>query len=140
MVARRHNLTRRALLGVGLVLPALAAARMPRAATPPAAWARALCAFRRAEARLAAFRAAFERLPPAQRAFPACEAHEDRFDALESARLEALRRLLAAPAPDLAALSLKIGLTIDEAAWELTGAPTFLAALKADARRFAHRG
>jgi hypothetical protein len=132
MVARRHNLTRRALLGVGVVLPALAAARMPRRATPPSAWARALRAFRRAEARLAAFRT--------QRAFPACEALEDRFDALESARLAALRRLLAAPAPDLAALSLKIGLTIDEAAWELTGAPAFLAALKADARRFAPRG
>ena len=124
MAASRHNLTRRALLGVGLVLPALAHAKRSRAAALQPGWARALRAFRRAEARLAAaFRAAFERLPPPQRAFPACVARDDRFDALESARLAALRRLLQAPAPDLPALSLKIGLTIDEAAWELTGAP-----------------
>ena len=140
MAARRHNLTRRALLGVGLVLPALAGAKPARSAALQPGWARALRAFRRAEARLAAFRAAFERLPPEHRAFPACERHEDSFDALESARLSALRRLLEAPAPDLRALSLKIDLAIDDAAWELTGAETSLAALKADARRFAQDG
>jgi hypothetical protein len=123
-----------------LVLPALARAKPARAAALQPGWARALRAFRRAEARLAGFRAAFERLPPAQRAFPACERHEDSFDALESARLTALRRLLEAPAPDLPALFFKIGLTIDDAAWELTAAETCLAALKADARRFAHGG
>jgi hypothetical protein len=139
-MASRHNLTRRALLGAGAVLPAFAAGKGPRRAPLPCAWSRALHAFRRAEARLAAFTAAFEALPAEQRAYPACGALEDRFDTLESARLHALTRLLAAPAPALPALSLKIDLIVDDLAWELTAAPQILAALKTDARRLCARG
>jgi hypothetical protein len=97
-------------------------------------------AYRQLEARLAAFCRAESLLPPAARGFPACEPLEERFNELECARLAALRRLLRAPAPDLAALSLKIGLAIDDQAWELTDAEPCLSALKSDARRLAHGG
>lgn len=147
MAAGRHNLSRRAVLGVvaGACAshPLAARGRLLATVPIPAAaagrWIRALAACRRAEARLAAFRRAEALLPPAARAFPACEPLEERFNILECARLAALRRLLRAPAPDLAALALKIELAIDDQAWELTGAELFLATLKDDARRLAHR-
>lgn len=146
MAAGTHNLSRRAVLGVvaGACAshPLAARGRLLATVPIPAAvagrWTRALAAYRRAEARLAAFRRAESLLPPAARAFPACEPLEERFNDLECARLAALRRLLRAPAPGLAALSLKIDLTIEDQAWELTDAEPCLAALKADARRFAH--
>ena len=165
MAASRHNLTRRAMLGAGAAASLAlarggqdaAAAAGPAAASGPGApaapvlpaapspasrgrWERALAAYRRAEARLAAFRRQIEALPPEQRAFPACEPFEDRFDDLESARLAALRRLLRAPAPDLPALALKIERTVDDQAWELTAAAPCLAALKADAHRLGRSG
>lgn len=152
MVAGRHNLTRRALLGACVGVPVLLGGRRAPAAAPPdrsrrapvaAApdrWHRALTGFRQAEARLAAFADGESRLPPAARAYPACEPLEERFNDLECARLAALRRLLRAPAPDLRSLSLKIDLAVDEAAWELTGAEPCLAAIKADARRLARAG
>lgn len=49
----------------------------------------------------------------------------------------ALARLLAAPAPDLAALAAKIGLAADYEAVTLNGCEACLAALKADAMRLA---
>jgi len=151
MAAGRHNLSRRAVLGACFGAPLLLGGGGAPAAGPPQAravpktgtsdrWTRALAAFRRAEARLAAFQQAEAQLPPAARAFPACEPLEERFNDLECARLDALRRLLRAPAPDLPALARKIELTIDDQAWELTGAEPCLAALKADARRLAHAG
>jgi hypothetical protein len=98
-------------------------------------WQRALAAYRRAEARLEALRRHIDALPPEQRAFPACEPLEDRYDDLESARLARLRRLLAAPAPDLPALALKLELASDAQAWELTGCETCLEIMAGDARR-----
>jgi hypothetical protein len=50
-------------------------------------------------------------------------------------RLAALRRLFRIPAPDLAALSLKLDLAVADQAWELTGCETCLEAAAADARR-----
>jgi hypothetical protein len=85
-------------------------------------WDRALNRFRRAQQCLEA---------------AAHEADEDRYDALIGAFNAALRRLLRTPAPDLAALSTKIDLAVDQAAWELTGGGPCLAALKRDARRLA---
>ena len=145
MTAGRHNLSRRAVLGVvaGACAshPLAARGRLLATVPIPAAaaerWTRALAAYRRAEARLAAFRRAESLQSPAARAFPACKPLEERFNDLECARLAALRRLLRAPAPDLAALSLKIEFTIRRPAWELTAAEPCLAALKADARRLA---
>ncbi|HYI47124.1 MAG TPA: hypothetical protein VEX35_01550 [Allosphingosinicella sp.] len=173
MTAGRHNLSRRAVLGVvagacaSHPLAAVAASTDPfalslskgrpslpnpcgkgglRQAQPERElwaasdrWSRSLAHYRRAEARLAAFRRPEALLPPAARAFPACEPLEERFNDLECARLAALRRLLRPPAPDFAALSLKIELTIDDQAWELTDAEPCLTALESDARRLAGR-
>jgi hypothetical protein len=71
-------------------------------------------------------------------AFAAIGPLEDEADDLECARLAALRRLLRTAAPHLPAFALKIGLAVDNEAWELTGANSFLDALKADARRLCH--
>jgi hypothetical protein len=140
MAPGRHNLSRRAVLGAAFGAPVLLGGGGARAAGPRDRWTHALAAFRRAEARLAAFQQAEAQLPPAARAFPACEPLEERFNDLECARLEALRRLLCAPAPDPSALARKIELTIDDQAWELTDSEPCLAALKADARRLACEG
>lgn len=88
-----------------------------------APWNRALARFRRAEAVLAAATAG--------------HADDDLFGRLLGRFNAALRRLLRAPAPDLAALALKLGLAAREAAWELTGAETCIAALAREARRLA---
>lgn len=125
MAAGRHNLSRRAVLGACFGAPLLLGGDGASAAGPRDRWTRALAAFRRAQGRLAAFPAG---------------APDDPFDDLECARLDALRRLLRAPAPDLPALARKIELTIDDQAWELNGAEPCLAALKADARRLACGG
>jgi hypothetical protein len=150
MAAGRHNLTRRALLGavVGMSAlpgavagaPVLLGAGGARAAEPGRSWARALAAFRRAGARLAAHRAYEAGLPAPLRAFPFSEPLDERFNDLECARLDALRRLLLVPAPDLRTLSLKVDLIVDEDAASLDGGERCLAVLKADARRLADRG
>ena len=133
MAAARHNLSRRALLGavagacVSRTCAGVAAAASGGAAQSPAPsrWTRALAGFRRAEARLAA-------LPPGN--------SDDLFDDFECARLDALRRLLRASAPDLPAFAVKIDLLVEDQAWELAGAKPCLAALKADARRLTGGG
>jgi hypothetical protein len=164
MAAGRHNLTRRALLvaaaGVpfvrdshSLTVPSpsaltvpLPSARDSHSLTVPSPSTRgqsagdcpfscALAAFRRAEARLAAFRRYEASLPAAARAFPACKPLEERGNELESARLARLRRLLQAPAPDLPALALKVGLAVDDEIAFYSGGDLCLAAVKADAQR-----
>lgn len=100
-----------------------------------APWHRALAAFRRAEARLAAFRRYEAALPAAARAFPACAPLEERGNDLEQSRLDAIRRLLRIPAPDLPALALKVALAIDEEIAFFSGGETCLAAVKADSLR-----
>jgi hypothetical protein len=150
MAAGRHNLTRRALLGAVVGASALpgAVAGAPllpravggRAAEPGRSWARALAAFRRAGARLAAQRAYELSLPAPMRAFPFSEQLDEVFNDLECARLDALRRLLLVPAPDLRTLSLKVDLVVDENVAELDGGERCLAVFKADTRRLAHGG
>jgi hypothetical protein len=61
------------------------------------------------------------------------EAFGDRIEGFN----RALARLLAAPAPDLAALAVKIGLAADFEAVTLNGCEDCLQALKADALRLA---
>jgi hypothetical protein len=140
MAAGRHNLTRRALLGAVVGAPVLLGAGGARAADPRQSWARALAAFRRAEARLAARRAYEAGLPASLRAFPFSEQLDEVFNDLECHRLDALRRLLRVPAFDVRTLSLKVDLIVDEDVATLDGAETCLAALKADARRLADGG
>jgi hypothetical protein len=160
MVAGRHNLTRRALLGVGVGAcvgdSRLAArptpARAARGASPmpdgdggTAAvpvlrrWGAAVAAYRRSEIRVAAHRAGEACLPAGRRAFP-CEALEAAFARVDSLRLAALRRLLLTPAPDLPALALKLELAVADSAWETSGCEDCLALAAADARRLAEGG
>ena len=61
----------------------------------------------------------------------------DRFGDHLGAFYAALRRLLRTPAPDIAALAMKIALAVDHEVGTLTGGERCLAALKADARRLA---
>jgi hypothetical protein len=65
------------------------------------------------------------------------EPDQRRYDALLDTFTAALRRLLRTPAPDLAALALKIELAIDQVAWESTDGEACMAALTRDARRLA---
>ena len=155
MAAARHNLSRRALLGAGVGACASIASDTPLlaaqfAAPPPASgadrhmavpalrdrWDRALADYRRAKARVAAFKAAEAQLPAERRAYP-CEDLEEAFGRLDGIRLRAVRRLLLMQAPDLEALSLKLGLAVADQAWELAGCETCLVLLSADARRLA---
>jgi hypothetical protein len=87
-------------------------------------WDRALARFRRAKAALAALEG-----HPDEDAYG--EAH-DRFNL-------ALRRLLAVPAPDIAALAVKLETAVAAELADLTYAPPALAALAADARRLSSR-
>jgi hypothetical protein len=147
------NLSRRALLGVAFVAPVLSrvegpvlASRLPShaelvsASSPPPAgsttswtlkqvqgdgvgeWHRALGRFRRAEA---AFAAATS-LPD-----------EALYDRLGERCDRALTRLLHTPAPDVAALALKLDLTLYERFGEFLGDSAAMKALKQDARRLA---
>lgn len=149
MAAGRHNLSRRAVLGVGVGACAFAggdrAAPLASAAAPGSApdsfrrsWELAVAAWRRAEARVAAFEAE-ERLLPAERRGLACEALEGRFEQLDKLRLAAVRRLLRLPAADLPALVLKLDLAVAEQAWEDSGSEDCLAVIAADARRISEK-
>jgi hypothetical protein len=108
----------------------------PDAGTIRRRWARALAAYRRAQARVAAYKAQEARLPAERRAFP-CDDLEAAFARVDSLRFAALRRLLRIPAPDLPALALKLDLAVADSAWELTGGEDCLAVLAADAHRLA---
>lgn len=145
MAAGRHNLSRRALLGVGVGACAVAGggrgaavqlAPVSGSASSACAlsWDRAVAALRRAEARVAAFEAE-ERLLPAERRALAGEALEERFERLDKLRLAAVRRLLRLPAADLPALALKLEIAVAEQAWEDSGSADCLALIAADARR-----
>jgi hypothetical protein len=146
MAAADLNPSRRALLGAALVAPVLSIAEgsvlgavampMARLMDEPAAsaaeetaqgnsfavtvWDRALGSFRHAEAAVAALEG-----HPDEDAFG--RAH-DRFNA-------ALRRLLAVPAADVAALATKLEVAVAAELADLTYAPPALAALAEDARR-----
>jgi hypothetical protein len=126
------------VLGAGVGACA-AAAHPPAAAagakSSRARWTRTLAAYRRAEARVAAFKAEEALLPPERREWPAVKPLEERFGDLDSLRLAALRRLFHIPAPDLAALSLKLDLALADQAWELEGCESCLEAMADDARR-----
>ena len=140
MAAGQLNRSRRALLGaaVGLPLVARAAPGEGRGSLHDGArasgeeWARALGAFRAAEAALRAVAQA-----SAGGSFEAEEALEGEYDRALDAHHAALRRLLSLPAPDLAALAVKIALTIDHEVATLSGAAACPAALRRDAQRLA---
>jgi hypothetical protein len=72
-----------------------------------------------------------------KRALPDQAALDDRFGDHLGAFYAALGRLLRTPAPDFAALTVKIVLAVDHEIGTLTAGERCLAALKADARRLA---
>jgi hypothetical protein len=63
------------------------------------------------------------------------EPDQDVYDRLLDAQSEALRDLLALPAPDLPALAAKLDVIVPEQAWELSGCEDCLDILREDARR-----
>ena len=65
------------------------------------------------------------------------EPDQDRYDALLDSATDALRALLALPAPDPAAIAAKLDIIVPHLAWELTGSEDCLEILRQDARRFA---
>ncbi len=159
MASGEHNVTRRDLLGAAAILPLLLLERGSAAAEPltydspspsrPSgalplpeageglAWRCALAAVRRAEGAMRAAEAASNAPGLAiDQVFALEEAFGDRIVAFD----RALRRLLAAPAPDLPALAEKIALAADYESVTISGAEDCLLALKADANRLAQSG
>lgn len=141
MASGEHSCTRRALLGaaaMALPLPAMAqgwgaaVAGDPSGLEREAAWRRALARLGRAEA---AMRAAQARSSGGGRPFAEQWALDEAFSDRLVLYNRALKALLRRPAPDLAALALKIGLAVDEAVAELSGGDLCLAALQRDVRR-----
>ena len=145
MAGAIDNPSRRALLGAALGLPLVGSACAVEAAAPlhhsPAAdgppprpgedrWRRALAAYRAAEA---AVRAEERRTAGASMEEEA--AREEVYGAALDAMYAALRRLLTARAPDLAAFATKIVLAIDHEAGTLAGGEACLAAIRREAVR-----
>jgi hypothetical protein len=64
-------------------------------------------------------------------------ADEDFYDRLGARHDRALRRLLRTPAPDVAALALKLDLALDDRSLEFAGDAAAMKALKQDAHRLA---
>lgn len=135
MAGRDHNSTRRAVLGAAFVVPVIGAAEDAGAAAPAAGkWRRALAGLERAEEKLDAF---CRECREGRLVFPDQGELDDRFGDHLGAFYAALRRLLRTPAPDFAALTIKIVLAVDHEVGTLTGGERCLAVLKADARRLA---
>jgi hypothetical protein len=83
-------------------------------------WAKSLARLTRAQAQIAAL---------------AHPSDEDAYDRAVGRQNAALGRLLKAPAPDLRAVGVKIGLIRTEQAWELRFGDAAFEALEADVRR-----
>lgn len=137
MAAGQHKLSRRALLGAVCAVPAVAvvpagagitgggarsgAPRGPGVRRDDGRWEKALAGFAAAEAALAA----------------AAGASDEVYDPIGARHEAALRRLLRAPAPDVAALARKLELALDERSGEFFGDEAAMKAIKRDARRVA---
>jgi hypothetical protein len=155
MAALTHNPSRRALLGAAVALPfsfssfetgpppdqvrgrsLLRMRALEETAAPPPRpgedlkWERALRAFERAEATLRECERRTSGAPWEEQ-----DAVEEEYGACLDVLYGALRRLLRVPAPDLAALAVKIELIVDHEVATLTGGEACLAALRRDARR-----
>ena len=101
----------------------------------PAAWNAALAAYLAAAAAVAG-----EEGRMAGASFAEAEAAQEGYDRLGTAMDEALARLLAAPAPDAAALAVKLELFAAHQGAELEGGEAAFAGMVADARRLAGVG
>lgn len=148
----RLGLTRRAVLGAAVAVPVAAAAGegstkpLPRLLSQAAErksahreWITVLAAFCRAEADMeeCGRRTSRASAGPQGRTFEEQEALDDEYALFVSAADAAMVRLLEAPAPDVGAMAVKIGLIARHRALELDGGEECLAWLEADARRLA---
>lgn len=139
MASREHSCTRRALLGAAVAVPVVGAGgdaspSRSSAAEEEGAWSVALRALREAEAAVEGFERwaaspAGRTLEERQRDY----VYEERTEEFVAAML----RLLRAPAPDIGAVAVKIGLIARHWVWELDGAADCMLWLEADARRLA---
>jgi hypothetical protein len=104
-------------------------------------WEQALAAYREAQAAQDRFDIATREATagPRGRSFGEQKKLDDRFGDYLVATCNAVRKLIRAPAPDLAALGVKIALVVDERAWELSGGERCMRVLKADSRRLCPR-
>jgi hypothetical protein len=151
-----HNPSRRALLGAAVGMPLLprhpgldpgstfseagAAGRWipgqvrndEQKERNEAAWERALAAYRAAEGELGRFEALCRGRPYEEQ-----KTLEAGYDARSDAMYDALRRLLRAQAPDLAAVAAKMDLVVRHEVGTLTGGERCLAAVRRDVRRMA---
>jgi uncharacterized protein YbaR (Trm112 family) len=98
-------------------------------------WAHALHAFRAAEAAVAAEEKRLAGAPFAQ-----AEAGQAAYDALCETLEDALLALLACPAPDTPALSLKLAVADTHEIWSVNGGEAIPAALAEEARRLGAAG
>ncbi len=139
MAGVRPDRERRALLGAAVGLPLLreagggAGGGQFRETVPLCgAWARALAAYRAAEAEVRGFEAA-----TAGQSADEEERLEGVHAGLGDAMYDALRALLGAPAPDVGALAVKLDLAVAHEVGTLEGGAACLAAMRADAWRLA---
>jgi hypothetical protein len=145
MVDGQHKLSRRALLGAVCASPLVRHAPPRHSGLDPESMNTALAepdtavfmdsGFRRNDewgTALAGFHQAQEILDSAK-----SEPDQDIYDALLDSHSDAIRTLLALPAPDLPALAAKLEIIVPEQAWELTGSEDCLEILRQDAHRLA---
>lgn len=138
MASREHSCTRRALLAAAAAAP-VAALPVPLRAAPAgvgpkaeAAWSRALALLGRAQA---AMRAAEARSSGPGRPFAMQWALDEAYSDRVVTYNRAVTLLLRRPAPDRAALALKIRLAIDEQVAEFSEGNACLAMLERDVER-----
>jgi hypothetical protein len=98
-------------------------------------WKRALTRYRAAEAEVRAFERETSGAPWAEQ-----HSIEERHGALTDRLYDELRLLLRTPAPDVAALSVKLDLVVEHEVGTLSGGEDCLAALRRDAQALAPPG
>lgn len=94
-------------------------------------WEAAVAALRWAEEEIAAFK----RVEPKGVSFAVQWALDEAFSDLVCAQNRAVERVLLAAAPDWGALAFKLGVAVDEQAWELDAGEAGMALLEADWER-----
>ena len=139
MAGDQLNRSRRALLGAAVGLPLVARAGAGEAAGAlhheAAEWEAALAAFAAAEAELMRYEGWCSGRP-----FEEQERLEGGYDLRSDAMYAALRRLMAAPAPDARALAVKLDLAAAHELATLDGGEACLKAIRRDAWRMAGVG
>jgi hypothetical protein len=108
---------------------------LPRRSAPrnDEKWRKLLAAYRAAEAEVRGFERA-----TAGASFAEAARLEGRYGELGDVMYSALRHLLRAPAPDLAAVAAKLDLVVEHEVGTLEGGEACMSAIRADVRRISH--